>query len=463
LRLLTCSNSAPAPPAPPGGLVPILNALLKELGGRWVFTAPEGFDPASVTGLRAAERSHWYPVSIPKHRLDQQRQSVSVGVLLWLFHYLYDTSMIPLFDDRFRSAWRAYKLVNQEFAAALLALHENSTDEVVLINDFHLMLVPSLFSMKAPRRNSCLAYFHHVPWCEPDYFGILPASMREQLLESLLNCDFVGFHCERWGQSFLACCDRYLPGARINGRRVHYRDRETRITAAAGPIDAAKLDELAADPRTHECREVLLCRAEGRRIITRIDRLDLWKNLPRGFLAYETLLRRKPELAADVWFCAIVSRPRFATDRHRRYESQCEEVVRRINTELANGRESVSLLFPEGGFDSRHRAVAALQAGVTTLVNPTYDGLNMVAKESAVVNPRARLMLSTNAGAFPQLASIAIPVHPFDILSTADALEQALEDRTQPADHDFGACSRVLRHETAKGWLETILGRSQPG
>lgn len=462
MRLLTCSNSAPAPPAPPGGLVPILNALLKELGGRWVFTAPEGFDPASVTERGAAEESHWYPVSIPKHLLDQQRQSVSVGVLLWLFHYLHDTSMTPLFGDDFRSAWRGYKIVNQEFAAALLALHENSSDEVVLVNDFHLMLVPSLFSMKSPRRNSCLAYFHHVPWCEPDYFGILPASMRTQLLESLLHCDFVGFHCERWGDAFLACCDRYLPGARIDGRSVHYRGQETRITAAAGPIDAAKLDELAADSATQEWCETLLRRAEGRRIITRIDRLDLWKNVPRGFLAYETLLRRKPELAADLWFCAIVSRPRFATDRHRRYQAQCEQVARRINADLANGRESVSLLFPENEGNSRHRAVAALQVGFSTLVNPTYDGLNMVAKESAVVNPRAHLMLSTNAGAYPQLASIATPIHPFDILCTADALEQALEDRARPADHDLGACTRVLRHETAKGWLETILDRSQP-
>ena len=140
--------------------------------------------------------------------------------------------------------------MNREFASTLARLHENDSDEVVLVNDFHLMLVPLLFSENVPDRRSTLAYFHHVPWCEPDYFGILPEWMRSDILRSLLRCDFVGFHCERWGDAFLACCDRFLPGAEVVGRNVTYQSHATVVSTAPGPIDAQVLVELRAQAET---------------------------------------------------------------------------------------------------------------------------------------------------------------------------------------------------------------------
>ena len=61
------------------------------------------------------------------------------------------------------------------------------------------------------------------------------------------------------------------------------------------------------------------------------------------------------------------------------------------------------------------------------LVNPIRDGLNLVAKEGPLVNDRdAVLLLSTEAGAWDELPSAAWPVHPYDIVGTADALHRAL-------------------------------------
>lgn len=450
--------------APPGGLVPIMSALVEELGGRWIFTAPAGFPSGSgPETLPVGAKSSWQPLPIAQSLMNRQRRSMSVGILLWLFHYLHDTATAPSFDADVLPAWEAYREINQRYADALAASHENLSDEVVLINDFHMMLVPSMFSARVPDRASRLAYFHHVPWCEPDYFGILPVWMRTQILESLLTCDVVGFHCKRWGDGFLACCDRYLPSAAIADRAAVYRGHETLVTTAPGPIDAMKIDQLRAEPATQQWREALRRRAAGRRIITRVDRLDLWKNVVRGFSAYETLLRRNPRLAADCWFCAIVSPPRFPTERHRRYQAACEDAARKINESCAGDREAVSLIFPEGADDQRHRAIAALEVGSSTLVNPTYDGLNMVAKESLLVNPRAHLLLSTNAGVYPQLASVVAPIHPFDVMATADALERAMEDQGLPSDHEVDACIASLRDEKATTWLQAVLHGPGPG
>ena len=473
MRLLTCSNSGPrltsiggmttSAPASPGGLVPILTALLDEVGGHWLYATTRGQSNDEITsGLSTTgENVSWQPLPIDQRLVDQQRELISIRTLLWTFHYLHDTSTTPIFGSDTRDGWVAYQKVNGDFADALVSAHRNEGDEVVLIHDFHLMLVPSLFAAQVPRRTSCLAYFHHVPWCEPEYFGILPGWMITSILESLLHCDVVAFHCDRWGDAFLSCCDRFLPGVRVTDRTVAYHGHETVVTTAPGPIDAKVLEDLNKQSSTERWRETLRDQAGSRQVITRVDRLDLWKNLVRGFMAYDALLRRRPKLANNVWFCAIVTPPRLETDRHKYYRAACEEVVRSINDRHAAGREAVSLLYPEGASSQRDRAVAALSIGNATLVNPTFDGLNMVAKEAVVVNPRAHLLLSTNAGAYPGLASIAVPIQPFDVVSTADALEYVLDSENRREGE--GDPSRSdLRAESAVGWLGAIVGGKVP-
>jgi trehalose 6-phosphate synthase len=66
------------------------------------------------------------------------------------------------------------------------------------------------------------------------------------------------------------------------------------------------------------------------------------------------------------------------------------------------------------------------------MVNAVADGMNLVAKEAAVVNRRdGVLVLSENTGAHQELGSSAVTVYPFDVRQQADALHEAL---TMPAD-----------------------------
>ena len=55
------------------------------------------------------------------------------------------------------------------------------------------------------------------------------------------------------------------------------------------------------------------------------------------------------------------------------------------------------------------------------------DGLNLVAKEGALVNERdGVVLLSPEAGAWAELDGVVRRVHPYDITGTADALADAL-------------------------------------
>lgn len=75
--------------------------------------------------------------------------------------------------------------------------------------------------------------------------------------------------------------------------------------------------------------------------------------------------------------------------------------------------------------------------------------MNLVAMEGPLVNRRqGALILSRNAGAYAILGRHAIPINPFDIAETADAIHEALE---MPEDE------RVRR---SRGLTRAILARS---
>jgi len=477
MRLVVCSNSAPRwqedvglLPRSPGGLVPLLITLLHN-GGDWVFTAPSGEAPTCPAGLLPSA-SAGHPVTVtslpggvtlhqvhqPAAVIEQHYEAIGVRLMLWLFHYLLDTSRQPIFDRQFAQAWAGYEAVNRAYADYLTTVLANSPDELVLVNDYHLFLVPGMLCEAAGRR-SRIAFFHGLPWCEPEYFGILPAAIRNRILTSLLGCDVVGFHCTRWARAFAACCGRYLPGCEITEDSVLSSTHSTRLVVASFPLDVAAVERMRGEAATARWHERLSQLGGGRRMIARADRMDLWKNLPRGFAAYRSLLERKPSLAQEWWFCAVATMPSRTTERSRDLRHRCEDIVAGLNEQFgAPGRPAVSLVYPELA-TTRNCVVAALSQSGLTLVNPTFDGMNLVAKEALYLGERAPLLLSVNAGAYEQLAGCVAPLEPFDIEATAavlaDALTGGIPVRQEPG-------QRLLRGQDAISWLAQLTGPANP-
>jgi trehalose 6-phosphate synthase len=453
-------------PRSPGGLVPLLITLLRN-GGDWVCTAPSGGPPASPTG-RLPSPSADVPVTVtslpgrvtlhqvhqPVAVIEQHYEVIGVRLMLWLFHYLLDTSRQPVFDRQFAKAWAGFEAVNRAYASHLATVLANSPDELVLINDYHLFLVPEMLRQVAGRQSQ-IAFFHGLPWCEPDYFGILPAAIRNRILTSLLCCDVVGFHCTRWARAFAACCARYLTGCEIADDGVLSGTHRTRLAVAPFPLDVDVVERMRGEAATARWHERLGQLGRGRRMIVRADRIDLWKNLPRGFAAYQSLLERKPGLAQEWWFCAVATTPSRTTERSRDLQRWCEDIVASLNEQFgAPGRPAVSLVYPELA-TTRNCVVAALSQSDLTLVNPTFDGMNLVAKEALYLGERAPLLLSANAGAHEQLVSHVASLQPFDVEATAAVLADAIAGGI-PARHEPGRL--LLRGQDADSWLAQLAG-----
>lgn len=474
MSLIVCSNSAPKwepgtglLPRSPGGLVPLLVTLLSQ-GGDWLCTAPvsgpaavpdppapgspEATAPVTVTDLPGSVRMH--QVRMPAPVLEQHYLDIGVRLMLWLFHYLLDTAREPVFDASLADAWAGYQAVNQAYARHLAGLGPGDPADLILINDYHLFLVPELLD-RAGGRAGRLVFFHGLPWCEPDYFGILPPAIRDAILRSLLRCDVVGFHCGRWARAFAACCARFVPGCGAGDDYVEAGGHRTRLAVLPFPLDVDAVDRMRAEPATAAWQERLAGLAGGRQVIARADRIDLWKNLPRGFAAYERLLTRRPALARDWWFAAVATVPSRTTERSRALQRECEAMVESLNERFAApGRPAVSLVYPDLP-TTRHCVLAALSRASVTLTNPTWDGMNLVAKEALYVAPQAPLLLSENAGAYEQLAPLVTRLQPFDVTGTSAALDLAMTGDI-PA---RGAAARaLLRGQDATGWLADLTG-----
>jgi trehalose 6-phosphate synthase len=405
----------------------------RALAGTPVNVAPSGEQPIEI---------HYAAPSPDAYR---RYYSVIANPLLWfLHHYLWGLVDEPLIDDGIWTAWeRGYVAVNRLMAEKVVQVAGRSRrSPLVMTQDYQLYLAPRDVRRMLP--HATLQQFIHIPWPTPTYWKVLPHRMRDAILEGLLANDVVGFQSTLDVRNFLMSCEELL-NLRVDHREraVLHNGRVVWVRPYPISIDVPAMERLAASPGVEqEVRELRTNRPQ--RLIVRVDRTDPSKNIVRGFLAYELLLRRHPELHRTVQFFAFLQPSRQDIAAYRDYLASITRTAARINARYGQrGWTPVRLELAE----NLRRAVAAYRDFDVLLVNPIYDGMNLVAKEAMMVNERnGALVLSENAGAHEELGEWAISINPFDVGATADALHDALH---------LPEAARMARGEAIRRWIRT--------
>ncbi|MCD9142985.1 alpha,alpha-trehalose-phosphate synthase (UDP-forming) [Streptomyces albireticuli] len=415
-----------------GGLVSGLGAIGTDAGAVWVCAAlGEGdreaaraagrrLDPADTGGHRVRM------LDIPADTFAAAYNGIANSVLWFVHHLLYQTPLEPTFDADFRTQWAAYEAYNTAFADALA--EEAAPGAAVLVQDYHLTLVPGLLRERRPDLR--IGHFSHTPWAPPDYFRMLPDDVAGQVLRGILGGDRAAFLTHRWAEAFAACCAEEL-GAEVlrdgDGRAtaVRFEERTTLLGVHGLGADADFLRRRAHEPDVAERMAALRAQiGPGRRAIVRVDRTELSKNIVRGLLAYRRLLEDRPRWRGKVVHVAFAYPSRQDLAVYRDYTATVERVAREINSAFGTeGWEPVVLHVK----DDFARSLAAYRLADVALVNPVRDGMNLVAKEVPVVSDHGcALVLSREAGAAAELAEDALVVNPYDVEATARALHEAL-------------------------------------
>lgn len=454
-----------------GGLVSGLSAIGPDAGAVWVCAAlgdgdreaarraGAGHLPADHTGGQQVRM-----LDIAPDVFAAAYNGVANSVLWFVHHLLYQTPVEPVFDAEFRAQWAAYEAYNAAFADALA--QEAAEGAVVLVQDYHLALVPGL--LRARRPDLRIGHFSHTPWAPPDYYRLLPDDVAAGVLRGILGGDRAAFLTGRWAAAFADCCAAVL-GAEVvrdadgSAAAVRFEGRETRLGVHGLGADADFLRERSraadVDERLAALREQI--GPGGRKTIVRVDRTELSKNIVRGLLAYRRLLETHPEWRERVVHVAFAYPSRQDLAVYRDYTERVRVLAEEINAEYGTeGWQPVALHVK----DDFARSLAAYRLADVALVNPIRDGMNLVAKEVPVVSERGCvLVLSREAGAYEELGADAVVVNPYDVEGTARALDEAL--RT-PDGERADRTKRLAAAATAlppRDWFLTQLRALQEG
>ncbi|HVN94312.1 MAG TPA: trehalose-6-phosphate synthase [Terracidiphilus sp.] len=448
---------------PPSGLVTALEPVLRACDGVWVASGTGDADRATVDDFDRLR----VPPDDPRYTLRRVWLSKTEEACyyegfsnegLWPLCHIAHTRPI------FRAAdWECYKLVNQRFANALLEEMADSTDPVVFVQDYHLALLPSL--IKKERPDARVAIFWHIPWPNPEAFGICP--WQTELLDGLLGADLIGFHIPLHCHNFLATVDRVLE-ARTDRDHMSVLRHGHASTIRSYPVsvafDGAMQPASTWDGETMEeerdaARKELLSdygvRAET--LAVGVDRLDYTKGIVERLEAIGQLLEDHPWHRERLTMVQIAAPSRTQIPSYMELRRRVEETVARINARYQTVHWRPIVLIER---QCNHQEVNHwYRAADVCLVTSLHDGMNLVAKEfvAARDDEDGVLVLSRFTGAAVELRD-ALLVNPYDVVGVAEAVHAGLEmTRTERRDR-MQRMRRQVMECNIYMWAANILG-----
>ncbi len=454
----------------PGGLVTVLTEVLRQHPGTWVAAAlgdEERRLAADTHAVDVALDGDTYrlryvavdPVAYHKY------YNIVANPMLWFIqHYLWDLGRHPDIGAEEMDAWHnGYLVVNEQFGKAIVdevrcgpdgrrrrGRAGDGGDALVLLHDYQLYCVAPQVRAACP--DAFLHQFIHIPWPQSDYWRVLPGHIRDAVFEGLLGNDVVAFHTRDYARNFLRCCEDLLD-LEVDARAgvVRIDGREVWVRAYPVSIDPASLRAAATSRRARSAERKLLSKRREF-LILRVDRLDLSKNIIRGFVALDRFLELHPEFKERFTFLALLQASREDVEEYVTYRERVERLVADVNTRHGTTDWMPIDLRIQDDFPVTLAAYAHYDV---LLVNAISDGMNLVAKEGPILNRRAGvLVLSEYAGAFEELGAFALGVNPFNIEQQADAIYRAL---TMPADEReerAGMLRAVVEGNSIEKWVE---------
>ena len=408
---------------PASGLVSALDPVMRACGGTWVAHGSGDAD-REVADEHARVR---VPPQDPAYTL--RRVWLSAEEEQGYYYGFANEGLWPLCHlaharPQFRSAdWEQYQRVNRRFADAVVE-ESRSEDPIVLVQDYHLALLPRMIQERLPA--STVITFWHIPWPNPEAFAICP--WREEILEGLLGSTILGFHTRFHCNNFIDTVDRTLE-SRIDREysTVSYHQQTTLVQHYPISVECPSR-WLQGQPSVPEARlrvRSANAMAKDVRLGVGVDRLDYTKGIVERLRAVERLLDTRPEWVGRFSFVQIAAPSRSDIERYRRFSEEVTAVAAAINERFA--RPGYAPVYLRVAHHSPPEVFEYYRGADLCFVSSLHDGMNLVGKEfvSARDDEQGVLLLSLFTGASRELPE-ALVVNPYDTDECARALHRAL-------------------------------------
>jgi trehalose 6-phosphate synthase len=443
---------------PASGVVTALEPVLRACNGTWV---AHGSGNADRERVDAHDRVR-VPPSQPEYTLrrvwlsEEEEKGYYYGFSnegLWPLCHIAHTR--PLFRE---PDWAAYRSVNRKFADALVEEMADTPQPLVLVQDYHFALLPRL--IKAQRPDARVGVFWHIPWPNPEAFGICP--WQADLLEGLLGADLIGFHTQAHCNNFLETVDRAFE-SQIEWEQFTVRRHDHATMVRPFPISVAAASTVSTEPSVDLPSDALRTRLLKQAGVSAdfmgigVDRVDYTKGILERFRGLERFFEKWDRYLGQFTFVQIGAPSRTHV---KRYQDLLEEVTAeaaRINARFGTANWKPLVLL------TRHHDHQEIdryyQAADFCLVTSLHDGMNLVAKEfvTARADSDGVLILSQFDGAARELCD-ALIVNPYDTEQLADAMRLALEMDPDERRRRMVRMRQQVREYNVYRWAATLIG-----
>ena len=442
---------------PASGLVTALEPVLRACQGTWI---AQGTGNADLETVDSHDRLR-VPPEHPEYTLRRvwvtpaEEQGFYFGFSnegLWPLCHIAHTR--PVFREQ---DWEAYYEVNRRFADAFIEEAADEKNPAVLVQDYHFALVPRM--IKEARPDARVAIFWHIPWPNPEAFGICP--WQRELLDGLLGADLIGFHIQSHCNNFLESVDRALE-SRID--REHFAVNRGGHMTYVHPFPIS-----VTFGKNHEGREREDVSVERMNLLRQagcpgatllgvgVDRVDYTKGLPERLLGVERFFEKYPVYRGQFTFVQIGAPSRTHIRRYHDLMDEVKAEVERINKRFQTDTWRPVVFLAE--HHSHSEILPYYRAADVCLVTSLHDGMNLVAKEYVAAQDSATgvLILSRFAGASQELTD-ALQINPYDTEAMAESIHRALEMPPEERRARMNRMRAYVREHNIYRWAGNLIG-----
>ena len=434
-----------------GGLVSALGGV-KSLGERiWIGCAPENLREDNWPRIRQTlkERARetsagdwdFEPVFVEPKLYDLYYDGFCNDVLWPLLHY--ETNLVDFKDE----AWCAYREMNLEIAKKVLAVAK--LGDVVWIHDYHLFLLPKI--LKKARPDLKIGFFLHVPFPSFEVFRQIP--VREEILDSLLDADLVGFHDYSYLRHFCSSLLRIL-GVESTFLTARRGEKVTRLGVFPVSIDTDDFMQKAKDEKIEALTKSL---AKPTFTFLGVDRLDYIKGLDLKLKAFQLFLRKFPQFHGKVSLLQVAVPTREGVPVYNRLADEVARLIGEINGDFSS--PTWTPIHYIHSSITNDQLIALYKSCDALLVTSKRDGMNLVALEYIAAQTQERpgvVLLSEFAGASSTL-SHAININPWDLGDTANKMQIAMEMPKHEKNIRLQTMQKHLQQYTATDWAMSFI------
>ncbi|MEW6462027.1 glucosylglycerol-phosphate synthase [Ectopseudomonas khazarica] len=463
-------------PTSPNGIIPTLLSFFGDgRPGSWVAWAvheddDEPFDSHTTVDAERYPKLTAARVKLSKEEVDIFYKRFSKEAFWPTLHTFWERATFNE-DD-----WQIFLKVNRAFAERTAL--EAAEGAIVWLHDYNLWMVPAY--LRELRPDLRIAFFHHTYFPSADVFNVLP--WRRQIVGSLLQCDYIGFHIPRQVENFVDvargvfplktlerqnCAPRFITyGCAVGLERMTTAldtgTRQVKLGAHPVGLDIDRVRSALEAPKIKELMGQLREEMKGVKLILSVERLDYTKGILEKLNAYERLLADNPELIGKVTLVTVCVPAAKEMTIYDELQTQIEQAVGRINGRFARiGWTPLQFFFRSLPFEE----VSAWYAMADVMwITPLRDGLNLVAKEfvaaQGLLDGRGVLVLSEFAGAAAELKG-ALLTNPHDPADLAQTCYLALNLPKSEAQARLRELFDIVCYNDIRRWGEEFLAGVQ--